>query len=911
MAENVDVDELKSRISMVDLAVACGVEMKKSGNEFKGLCPFHSERTPSFTVTPHKSDGYYCFGCGDGGDHIAFLQNLYSTDFPGALDKLQEIVGTGTTTGTKRVKSQPKPRPESTDPWQPMGAGPEVDPPATLSINRDGKWVDVPVVASWAYRDTDGGLHGFTCRVEPEPGKKEIIPLTWMANTETGATDLRRKSLPEPRLLYGAELLSRHPRANVILTEGEKAADAARRLLTGKPFIVLSWPGGGKAVSKADWSLLADRKIVGWPDCDSKRDQKTGDYLPYCDQPGMSAMLAIAERVAEHGAKMRIVRVPEPGQIEDGWDAADAEADGWDAARVVAHIKGNACKPEDLRPADPKPKPEPEKPPETPATQSDNPQWMPFRCLGVDEGTYYYLPYSTQQVTPISAAGHSNKSNLLQLAGLEWWESTFASKNGPDWTAGASYLFDLNASIGTFDATKVRGRGAWFDDGKSVLHLGDRLLVDGKEMSISDFQTRFIYERKPPLEGLMPEGHLDEREALRLHQVTGMLNWQKPINAALLAGWIVLAPICGAMSWRSHIWLTGQRGTGKSWMIDNIIAPAIGASGLTVQSNSTEAGIRQRLKQDARPVIFDEAEGENQHARHRMQAVLELARQASSDGLAEIAKGTAGGKALSFKVRSMFLMGSINVGLAQASDKSRFTVLTLTKAPHGVEGRRQFEELEDTVNNTMTKEFCAALRARTYHLIPVIRQNAKVFAKAAAEHIGNQRAGDQLGALLAGAWSLGSSEAVTAEDAMEYVTGQDWGLDADDAMDSDETMLMHHLLSSRMDIEVQGGMRRARTVAEIIEKLAASVLGVTVNDFEYTEEDGKQALARAGIRYSDGMVIVSESHPRLKEILRDTPWGGGWADIIARISDAERVAAYRFAGMRTRAVRIPVEEIIG
>lgn len=898
MADQIDVDELKSRISMVDLVTACGVEMKKQGNEYKGLCPFHSERTPSFTVTPAKGEAYYCFGCGEGGDHIQFLQNLYSTDFPGALGKLQEIVGTGTTSCATRRKSPPAKKPAEPEPWQHLGAGPEQEPPETLSVNRDGKWIDAPVVASWAYRDTDGGLLGYTCRVEPEPGKKEIIPLTWMTNTQTGASELRRKSLPEPRSLYGAELLSANPKANVILVEGEKAADAARRMLKGKPFIVLSWPGGGKAVSKADWSLLKGRKIVGWPDCDSKRDHKTGEYFPHDEQPGTSAMLAIAEQIEQHGATMRIVRVPEPGQIEDGWDAADAEAEGWDAARVVKHIKDNAVKPSDLIPEPPAEEPQPE------------PAWMPFRCLGVDEGTYYYLPSTTQQVTAISAAGHSNKANLLQLASLEWWEATFASKNGPDWTAGASYLFDLNASIGTFDATKVRGRGAWFDDGKSVLHLGDRLLVDGQHVKISEFNTRYIYERKPPLEGLMPEGHLDESEALRLHQVTGMLNWQKPINAALLAGWVVLAPICGAMSWRPHIWLTGQRGTGKSWVVTNIIAPAIGASSLTVQSNSTEAGIRQRLRQDARPVVFDEAEGENQHGRHRMQAVLELARQASSDGVAEVAKGTAGGKAMSFKVRSMFLMGSINVGLAQASDKSRFTVLTLGKAPHGIEGRRQFEALEDTVNNTMTKQFCAALRARTYHLIPVIRQNAKVFAKAAAEHIGNQRAGDQLGALLAGAWSLGSSEVITDDEAAEYVQGQDWGLDQDESMDSDETMLAHHLLSSKMDVEVQGGLRRVRTVAEIIEKLAASVLDVSVNDFEYQEEDGRQALARAGIRYSDGMVIVSESHPRLKEILKDTPWGGGWADILSRVEGATRIPAYRFAGMTTRAVKLPVEAIL-
>lgn len=899
MADRIDVDELKGRISMVDLVSACGVELKKQGNEYKGLCPFHSERTPSFTVTPAKGEAYYCFGCGEGGDHVQFIQNLYSADFPAALEKLQEIVGTGSATGDKRKprKSTKPTRPE--DPWKPMGAGPEVDPPATLSVNRDGKWLDVPVVGKWAYRDVDGALHGFTCRVEPEPGKKEIIPLTWMVNTETGATDLRRKSLPEPRLLYGSELLSANPKANVILVEGEKSADACRRLLSGKPFIVLSWPGGGKAVSKADWSLIAGRRIVGWPDCDSKLDRQTGELLPYRDQPGMSAMLDIAARVAEHGATMRIVEVPKPGEIKDGWDSADAEVEQWTTAQTVKYLKDNARKPEDLVAAD---NPEAKSPTDTETTILEPGE---FRFLGVDDGTYYYLPRSTQQVTPISAAGHSNKSNLLQLASLSWWETNFGQKTGVDWTAATSYLFDVSAAVGTFDPAKIRGRGAWFDEGKSVLHLGNRLLVDGTEHDISGLRTSFIYEKKPPLEGLMPEGYLDESEALKLHQITGMLNWSKPINSTLLAGWIVLSPICGAMSWRPHIWITGQKGTGKTWIVNQIVAPALGSSALSVQSNSTEAGIRQRLKQDARPVVFDEAEGESQHARQRMQSVLELARQASSDSLAEVAKGTAGGKAMSFKIRSMFLMGSINVGLAQASDKSRFTILTLTKAPTGTDPRKQLEEIESVVSNTLTKEFCAALRARTYHLIPVIRKNAKVFAKAAAKHIGNQRAGDQLGALLAGAWSLGSTGEVSEEDAMEYVEGQDWGFDVDETMDSDEMTLANEILSAKVEIEVDGGMRRNRTAAEIIDKVAGES-----RDFEYTEENGESALARIGIRCKDEFVIVSESHPKLRSILKETPWGGGWADVLGRIPGASRMTAYRFAGMRTRAVKIPKDEIM-
>lgn len=908
----VNVDELKSRISIDQLIMATGVELKHQGNEFKGLCPFHDEKSPSFTVTPDK--GYYCFGCEANGDHLDFLQDRYGLDFKQAVEKLQEFVGEGIVTGDTTAPRKSPRKPKPADKWQHQPCPTDTSAPETLRTKRGDNWTDTPVVAAWPYRDRIGTLHGYCCRIEPEPGKKEIIPLCWMVNTDTGEAQLRQKSLSEPRLLYGTELLDQRPKANVIIVEGEKAADACRRLTAGLPVIVLSWPGGCKAVSKADWSLLAGRKVVGWPDTDSQVDKRTGLVRPYQKQPGMGAMLEISEQVSRHGGQMRIIAVPYPGHMEDGWDAADAEADGWTGADVMAHIKANIRTPEDIMamPAD-EPAPEPEEAPHQPDptppqdTKSTLSPWQtPFRCLGIDEGHYYYLPRSTQQVTAISAGTHTNKSYLLSIAPLEWYEYQFPSKQGIDWTQATDQLMRWSENRGTFDASRVRGRGAWFDAGKSVLHLGDRLLVNGEETELTEHETRFIYEKKPALEALKPEGHLDDDDAILLHAICGLLNWQKPVNATLFAGWLVLAPICGALQWRPHAWLTGQRGTGKSWVFDNIVGPVLGASSLTVQSTSTEAGIRQRLKQDARSVVFDEAEGENQTARKRMQAVLELARQASSDSLAEIAKGTAGGKAMSFKIRSMFLMGSINVGLAQASDKSRFTVLSLTKAKSGAGGREQFEQLEESVNNTLTKKYCAALRSRTYQLIPVIRESSRVFAKVAAEHIGNQRAGDQLGALLAGAWSLKSSEAVTLDEAREYVTGQDWGMEGDESADSDEVMLIQELLQAQVRFDSQHGSK-VRSIAELVQK---TDLNSEAKDYEITLDEAEIALARHGFKVSSGNLIISESHQEIRKILRDTPWGGGWARILERIPGAEQKTAIRFAGVRNRAMQVPIPEIM-
>jgi DNA primase len=68
------------------------VRLRKAGGLYKGLCPFHQEKTPSFTVSPARGT-YKCFGCGEGGDAISFVTKLDSLDFVGAIEKLAQRFG--------------------------------------------------------------------------------------------------------------------------------------------------------------------------------------------------------------------------------------------------------------------------------------------------------------------------------------------------------------------------------------------------------------------------------------------------------------------------------------------------------------------------------------------------------------------------------------------------------------------------------------------------------------------------------------------------------------------------------------------------------------------------------------------------------------------------------------------------
>ncbi|MCR5221738.1 MAG: DNA primase [Lachnospiraceae bacterium] len=85
------VEEVRSRNDIVDV-ISSYVHLKKQGSNYFGLCPFHNEKSPSFSVSPQKQI-YYCFGCGAGGNVFGFIQNYENYTFPEALKLLADRVG--------------------------------------------------------------------------------------------------------------------------------------------------------------------------------------------------------------------------------------------------------------------------------------------------------------------------------------------------------------------------------------------------------------------------------------------------------------------------------------------------------------------------------------------------------------------------------------------------------------------------------------------------------------------------------------------------------------------------------------------------------------------------------------------------------------------------------------------------
>jgi len=85
------IEEIKSRVDIVELASEY-LTLKKAGRNYLGLCPFHQEKTPSFTVNREKQI-FYCFGCGEGGNVITLLMKIANKSFPDAIKHLAEKTG--------------------------------------------------------------------------------------------------------------------------------------------------------------------------------------------------------------------------------------------------------------------------------------------------------------------------------------------------------------------------------------------------------------------------------------------------------------------------------------------------------------------------------------------------------------------------------------------------------------------------------------------------------------------------------------------------------------------------------------------------------------------------------------------------------------------------------------------------
>jgi len=232
-------------------------------------------------LTGDKAGMWHDFATKDGGDIISLWavatgRNTQS-DFPSLLDDIRQWLG------------------------EPRNENPPIKP--TAPVDELG-----PVTAKWDYLGGDGTLLACVYRHDP-PGGKQFRPWDVLA---------RKMKAPSPRPLYNQPAM--RSAGEVILVEGEKAAEA---LIEQGICATTAMNGASAPVSKTDWSPLADKRVLIWPDKDTA---------------GWQYAEAAAQAVLNAGASSVAILMP-PDDKPGKWDAADAVIEGMDVIAFVTNAE--------------------------------------------------------------------------------------------------------------------------------------------------------------------------------------------------------------------------------------------------------------------------------------------------------------------------------------------------------------------------------------------------------------------------------------------------------------------------------------------------------------------------------------------------------------------------------------------
>lgn len=769
----------------------------------KVRCPFHADGSPSLHV---YRDGWHCYGCGEHGDAVDLVMRLDGVNKTEAYERIMGACWTPTAATMAAA---------AVDLWQEAEGAPD-EAPAHPRLG--------PATKAYAYHRGDH-LAGWVLRWDTPEGKT-IRQATWRRHVETGELAWRWQAMDAPRPLYRPEVT----RDVCVIVEGEKAADHLRSLRVE----AVSWPGGANAWKQADWSSLAVKRAIMWPDADA---------------PGLGAMEGIAAILRAAGVSLRWVDVSD---LPDGHDAADVAPD-----EALARLR--AARPEELTATVP----------QAVAPAADT--W-PFRCLGYRGNRYYFLESRGQQVVDYGPREVLSPGSLLVLAPIEWWDSLFKGRSGVDWTAAGSAIVARCMEAGYYGPHRERGRGIWRDEGRIVYHRGSEAIVDGQPTRLVALRSKYAYAIGDELPGIASAPLTDDEAARWVLGTASMFSWKQAAYGPLLAGWVATAIVCGALRWRPHVWLTGAAGSGKTTILNHYVGGLLGGLALLAQGASSEAGIRQALGTDARPVVFDESESQSESEQKRIAAVLATIRQASSETASQVYKGTAGNKAVTYHIRSSFCLGSIQVGLAQQADRERITRLVLASAKAG-------DITPDVAEQTYTAwlaaraawpdDISARLLHRMLRLVPVLLEAVETFTLALVPYTAGRREADQLGALLAGAWCLQASRPPTADEAAASVAAYDWTTVLDGSSETDAERARSALLG----IITQGEGRAS--VADRVEAVR--------NPFGHNEEHVR-VLGWYGLRLlEDGRLFVAHTNENRTNALRQTPWATDLTGLLRQL----------------------------
>lgn len=781
---------------------------------------------------------------------------------------------------------KPTTKKKSYDPWEgfhPLRSGIENPPDNNESV----KWMidNVKEIESvknqWHFTDKKGNRFFSVVRFISD-GEKNDRPFTlWKNGNETkwrckGFKELTDSGFKIP--LYNRHKFEVDENLPILMTEGQKCAAASDSLLSDM-FLCTTEYGGLK---NAELEVLRGKTVYRWIDPDNA---------------GVKKLVQFKEITKDFDITLHVIK--SPIRKPKGWDIADAIEEGWTKQELIEYIEKTESSDE----------------------ESFIEDGLEFKIIGATNTDIFFFPRGSKLVKSYKQNGLT-KNSLMVLQDREIWGNYFAKDGRIAWDAAVNYILRKAENVPFYYNTMVRGAGAWKDRERLVINCGTHLIVNGSKTDLYDFDSDYIYEKKDAIPYTMTDT-FGLNESKELLNILNMIDFSHKSDHLILAGWLLLSAFGGALKWRPRAWLSGPRGSGKTYIIEEIVAPIVGNNfGHIAPGTSSEPAIRRQAGTNSLPNIHDEMESDNKQYSENINNILMFYRVGSSGENVGIIKVADNGNIQKWISQCMALFASIGAAIKNGADRSRITVINLRPPQPGEikERERKFKELEEKVS-ILNKSWSIGFNSRTLQIWSEVERCIKIMISICTLKLGSRREGDQVGTLLAGAYMVNHDKAPIASEASDWIDTLDIdNISSDKHSKSDEALVIDEILSHVITMSDDRHNYKMSVGNLLIYWFINNGVGIssgkTFDDIMYDKKIVKMTLDDYGIkpvvRNEDSYISFAKGHPKIKEILKNTAWSENYIDFLKRLPMAEKGehGPTNFSGVSKRFIKINAVELL-
>ena len=441
---------------------------------------------------------------------------------------------------------------------------------------------------------------------------------------------------------------------------------------------------------------------------------------------------------------------------------------------------------------------------------------------------------------------------------------------------------------GVYSSLNERGRGVIRHNDEIYIHLGNKVVVDGKKKDLDDVQVGLHWLPAAPLNYGRETVGKARREA---GEQILRFAWSTKADGIKLLGWLVCAMLGGALRWRPHAWFSGGSGAGKTWLMNYVVKPILGDWMVLVSGRVTAAGLTRMIGSTSMPITFDESEVDGTSRQAIRQEVLQLMRISSSgEGRTLKADGDST-SVVTTQPRSCFLLSSITQPMAAQADATRLAVIKLST-------KRYPQNVWIPMEREIVRVIKSVLPGLRYDILRDAENICEMIdaaRKFALENGCGTRESDQISALAGAAswWGCVPYEEIVTRLITAYKR---------ELVSQDAEILINDIFSA--------DLRRGRGDPLPVSQAISYVMGGSATHVELLSKSG----IRVVLADDPAHVLVGTRWPAFQTLLRRTRWEG--VDLRAALlmhplaGDVE--GQVMFAGTRQRGViRLsPLEDLI-